>query len=168
MERNRWSVHSTICSKLQSMNTSSKTPLIGPRRFQWQTGGWFGSIIGSSAWMIPTAFILGSHRQIVLALLPAGCFLLINVVGVVLWHQRDRIRPFPALIGVLTLLSVVTPLVWLTVASQATEESVEALNWPSQPIAGLIVLLICPAIVAWIFILEYSHQNRKSMPVRIE
>lgn len=144
------------------MITANKKPLTGPRYFQWQIGGWFGSVFGGSAWLIPTGFILGVHSQVALASLPVTCFLLLNAVGVVLWYQRDRVRPFPALIGIMALFCVVTPLVWLTVASQATAESLDALNWPSQHITGLAVLLLCPALVAWFYFLEYSHENQTS------
>ena len=95
-----------------------------------------------------------------LASLPVSCFLLVNVAGVFLWHQRDRIRPFPALIGILTLFSVVTPLVWVTVASLATTESLDALNWPSQHMTGLAALLICPALIVWFYFLEYYRQDQ--------
>jgi hypothetical protein len=120
-------------------------------------GGWFGSVFGGSAWLIPTAAILAFNGQPTLALLPAGCCLLVNVVGGALWHRRDRVRPFPAFIGILTLFSIVTPFAWFAVSANATPESLAALNWPQQGIIAAMATLICPAVIACFYLLEYSH-----------
>lgn len=142
------------------MNTTNdKIAMAGPRRFQWQFGGWFGSVFGGSAWLIPTAVILAFNGQLRLAMLPAGCCLLLNVLGVVLWYRRDRILPFPALLGVLALFAVLTPLVWFAVSVNATPESLASLNWPQQGITAAMAVFICPAIIAWLCILESAHGN---------
>ena len=48
------------------MTTSTKS-LVGPGRFQWNVGGWFGASLGGSAWMIVTAGFLLFHDQPALA-----------------------------------------------------------------------------------------------------
>jgi hypothetical protein len=136
-----------------------KTAMAGPRRFQWQVGGWFGSVSGGSAWLIPAAIILGLNGQSRLALLPAGCCLALNALGVWLWYRRDRLLPFRALLGMLSVLAVLTPLVWFSVSLYATPESLTSLNWPQSGITGAMVASICPAIIAWFCILEYSHRD---------
>lgn len=136
-----------------------RTAMAGPRRFQWQVGGWFGAVFGGSAWLIPTATTLALNEQPYLALLPAGGCLVLNILGVALWYRRDRIRPFPALISMLTLFAVLTPLVWLSVSLHATPESLAALNWPQSGMTGAMAAFICPAIIAWFYILEYSHRD---------
>ena len=133
----------------------------GPGRFQWQAGGWFGSILGGSAWLIPTAVLLAMNHQSRLAVLPAACFALMVGLGTFLWFRRDRTPPFPALIGVLAVFSIVTPLVWFSVATYATPQSRAALNWPQQGLTGTLAALICPAIIAWLFVLEYSGRYPK-------
>ena len=134
-----------------------KSAVVGPRRFQWQMGGWFGSVFGGAAWLIPTTVLLAVNGQSALALLPAVCFLLATLVGVVLWFRRDRVRPFPALIGMLVLFSCITPLVWFGIAFNATAESLAALNWSKHGIPAAIAAFICPTIIAWFCLLEYSH-----------
>ena len=129
----------------------------GPRHFQWQSGGWFGCVVGGSAWMISTAAILAFNGQPTLALIPLGCCLVGNFVGCALWYRRDRVRPFPALIGILTLLSVTTPLAWFAVAANATPEALASLNWPQSRIIAAMVALICPAIIVSFCIREYSR-----------
>ena len=147
-------------SGLHAINTQyEKIAIAGPQRFQWQIGGWFGSVFGGAAWLIPTAVILAFNGQMRLALLPAGCCLLLNVLGVVLWYRRDRILPFRALMGVLAAFAVLTPLVWFAVSVNASPESLASLNWPQQGITGDVAAFTCPAIIAWFCVLEYSHDG---------
>ncbi len=142
------------------MNESGrKTAMIGPRRFQWQIGGWFGSLLGGSAWLIPTGVLLAISGQLGLALLPLTTCVLLNVLGIVLWYRRDRVRPFPALVAALASFALLTPIVWVAVSTYATPKSLAALNWPQQSFAGAIATLIFPAIIAWFCFLEYSHSN---------
>ena len=136
-----------------------KTAMLGPRRFQWQIGGWFGCVVGGSAWLIPAALILAFNGQTRLAILPAACCLLMNVIGCVLWYRRDRILPFPAFVGVLAVFAVLTPLVWFAVSFNATPESLASFHWPQQGVTGAMAALICPAIIAWLCVLEYAHGN---------
>ena len=136
-----------------------KSVMTGPRRFQWQIGGWFGGLLGGSAWLIPTSAILAFNGQPTIALVPFGCCLLMNFVGCVLWYRRDRVLPFSALIGILTLFSITTPLAWFAVSLNATPESLVSLNWPHSGIINTMVALICPAIMAWFCMLEYSHDG---------
>lgn len=89
-----------------------KTPKAGTGRFQWSTGGWFGSQIGSTLWL----FILGAvllNKSTALGLLLLFLFILPNAAGWLLWRERHRIEPYPAIqallgtIGVSSLFAVV-------------------------------------------------------------
>jgi hypothetical protein len=141
-----------------SMNIPhKKSAKTGSRHFQWQSGGWFGSVVGGSAWLIPTAAILAFNCQPTLALVPLVCCLMVNFVGCALWYRRDRIRPFNALIGILILFSITTPLAWFAVEANATPDSLASLNWPQSRIKFAMVTLICPAILVSLCIREYSH-----------
>lgn len=147
------------------MNTpDEKTAMAGPGRFQWQAGGWFGCVFGGSAWLIPAATILALNGQPYLALLPAGACLVLNILGAVLWYGRDRILPFRAYMGMLAVLAVLTPLVWLSVSLHATPASLASLNWPRSGMSGAMVAFICPAIIAWFCIVEYRHKNTSLAP----
>ncbi len=142
------------------MNTAVEKPaMAGPGYIQWRIGGWFGSVFGGSAWLIPTAAILAINGQPRLALLPAGCCLLMNVLGAVLWYHRDRVQPFPALMSTLAIFAVLTPLVWFSVSLYALPDSLASLNWPQQGFTWFLAAFICPAIIAWLYILEHSQGN---------
>ena len=90
----------------------AKEPRQGTGTFQWNAGGWFGGQIGGTAWML-LAGVLVLAQGSLLGLVLIACFLIPNVVGVVLWRLRDRIAPYPAVqalvvvMGVFALLALV-------------------------------------------------------------
>ncbi|WDQ15580.1 hypothetical protein [Rhodopirellula sp. P2] len=133
-----------------------KRALVGPRRFQWQVGGWFGGVAGGTAWMLPVAGGLAFNGQPALALLPLGCGVLMGSVGCFLWYKRDRVRPFQALIGLLILFSITTPLVWFVVGANATPTTLASLNWPHSGWVDALVALICPAMIVAFCLREFS------------
>lgn len=86
----------------------TKQSRLGPGRFQWNTGGWFGTQLGSTVWLILAAAIQlpGYPEARVVAL---SCFLVPNIFGLMLFLNRNRVAPYPAiqwLIGVIGVVSV--------------------------------------------------------------
>ncbi len=142
------------------MRDPKKTPINGPGRSQWNAGGWWGSSLGATAWMIPTTVILVANNQPLLALLPVTGFLLMNLLAAVLWVRRDRMLPFRALMVLLGSLAVAIPTVWAGVARIGTSESLAHMNWPESRIAGLGALFLAPALMAFFVYLEYSHTGK--------
>jgi hypothetical protein len=63
--------------------------------FRWNAGGWFGAQIGATAWMALLGLLLLLDAPGLGALVIAFA-LAPNVLGIVLWRMRDRIRPYPA------------------------------------------------------------------------
>lgn len=133
---------------------SNPIPLIGPGKFQWNAGGWFGSSIGSSAWMLVTSCFLVAHNQPWIATVAAGGFLVVLLASFVLWIRRDRIHPFPALIAILGLMAFMIPYVWLFVQTYASAESKDAMKWPVSGWSTVFVFLLVPAIILWFWYLE--------------
>jgi hypothetical protein len=87
----------------------TKQSRVGPGRFQWNTGGWFGTQLGSTVWLILTALSL-LPKHVEAGLVTASCFLVPNIFGLVLFLNRNRVAPYPAiqwLIGVIGLVSVI-------------------------------------------------------------
>lgn len=85
---------------------NSPGALRGPGVLQWSSGGWYGSLIGGSAWMMLGSFLMASKSRS-LAWTWATCGLISISVGVWLWSQRSRLRPYPAIMGLMLTL-------WLT------------------------------------------------------
>lgn len=87
----------------------TKQSRVGPGRFQWNTGGWFGTQLGSTVWLILAAAIQlrGYPEARVIAL---SCFLVPNIFGLILFLNRNRVAPYPAiqwLIGVIGIVWVI-------------------------------------------------------------
>jgi hypothetical protein len=67
-----------------------------PLASHWQAGGWFGSQLGSSAWLLVSALVVAPHAPASAGVL-LGCFAAVNALGCLLWTQRARLDPYLAL-----------------------------------------------------------------------
>ncbi len=89
--------------------SAAKQAIVGPGRFQWNPGGWWGASLGATAWMLVTAGFLVAHDQAGLSPVPIACFLLTNLVAGFLWVRRERLFPFQGLLILLSVLAVAVP-----------------------------------------------------------
>jgi magnesium-transporting ATPase (P-type) len=66
------------------------------RRFQWNAGGWFGGLFGSTAYiLIIGLFVLfDSPRNGIPIVL---CGVIPNLIGFLFWKRKDQINPYLAL-----------------------------------------------------------------------
>jgi hypothetical protein len=133
----------------------TKQAIVGPGRFQWNPGGWWGASLGATVWMLVTAGFLVVHDQAGLSLVPMACFLFTNLVAGLLWVRRDRLFPFRGLLILLSVLAIAVPLVWTAVGGWASSEVLQNMNWPSSVFAYGLVFLLVPAIMIWFSRLEY-------------
>jgi len=145
------SVH---CTKGRNTVTMSSRPLVGPGHFQWNAGGWFGSSLGSSAWMIVASCFLALHDQPTLAMVPAVGFAIVLLASLLLWARRNRIYPFPAMMGLLGLLAVAISLALIVVSSNGSPAALAAMNWPASIWPTVLVCAIAPALMIWFLVLE--------------
>ncbi len=141
---------------------ATKHALVGTGRFQWNAGAWFGSSIGSSAWMLVTSCFLLVNGQAFLASLPATIFALILLGSTILWSRRDSIFPFSALMTLLALIAVSFPVVWCVVQSYGSPSTLTAMNWPESPWIRLLVIAIVPTAMIWFFVLEKSGTTERA------
>ena len=81
--------------------------------FMWSAGGWFGSQVGGTLWMLLVGIGLG-FQDIRPAAALIAAFILCNVIGTWLWLKRDVIAAYPAIqillgaIGICALASILT------------------------------------------------------------
>ena len=80
----------------------------GTGRFQWNTGGWFGSQLGSTCWMLLCGLLFLIDSEILAGLLMLACFAVPNIVGTAVWARRGRIAPYPAVQLLLVVLFIST------------------------------------------------------------
>lgn len=64
--------------------------------FVWNAGGWFGSQIGGSVWMLFCALTV-LPADAISGLVCLGSFAVINAVGCYLWQRREKIDPYVGL-----------------------------------------------------------------------
>lgn len=138
---------------------ASKLPLVGPGRFQWNAGAWFGSSLGSSAWMLVTSCFLLVNGQTILASIPTTGFALVLIGSAILWSRRHSIYPFSALMTLLGLLAIAFPVVWCVVQSYGSQSALAAMNWPESRWITILVFTIVPTGMIWSIVLEKSRST---------
>ena len=136
--------------------TFEKQPLRGPRRFQWNAGGWFGSSFGGSAWILVTAGFLVFHDELALAMVLACLFAMVTAASVFLWRRRDQVYPFGAYMVYLCLLALVIPSAWLVITFNASADALAAMDWPVSNGTLFFVVSLAPVLMIWFVILENS------------
>ena len=128
----------------------------GSGRFQWSAGGWFGSQIGSTFWLLLLGILL-VPRSPGPAVIVLGCFLLPNVIGLVIWSRRDHLAPYPAIqsfIAIVGVASLVAFVCWdrsgyLAEASRQVQGS-RSPYW---------ILLIFPAVMVMFHFMNRGKQG---------
>ena len=68
----------------------------GAGAFQWNRGGWFGSQVGATLWLVLLGGVLLVQWQPVGGLLVL-CGVVPNLIGFALWRRRQSISPYPAI-----------------------------------------------------------------------
>ena len=126
---------------------------------QWNAGGWFGSVVGSTAWMLVCAIFLMFHGQNTVAAINVACFAIANAVAVALWLNRSKISAYPALLTLLATLSFAIPIAWLATAQFASDNALAAMNWPTSSIVTALILFATP-VVTLIFVLRENASTK--------
>jgi hypothetical protein len=124
--------------------------LQGPGYFQWNAGGWLGSQLGGTLWLLAGAAVFAAPAPPV-ALAWLGCFAAANAAGWWLWRRRDRVRPYPALQGLLLACGA---------CGLAAVAALHLAGPAGAPLAGdprgYLALLAFPALMARFSRLEHA------------
>jgi hypothetical protein len=91
----------------------SKQARVGTGQFQWNIGAWVGSVLGGTLWMFGigvSAFYFG-HAIVSATIL--CCATMAVVACVLLWINRHRINPHPALQIMIGILACCTLIIFL-------------------------------------------------------
>ncbi len=120
--------------------------------FHWNRGGWFGGQLGATVWLVLLGgLLLAQGRAAGAGVLALG--LLPNLVGVVLWRHRDRLRPYPALqlLIVAAGLSALAAMLLLW----RSKAPIPSLELPS----GLWFLLVYPGLMLMFHLQERASRK---------
>lgn len=145
---------------------TTKQAMPGQGQFQWNRGGWFGSQVGCTAWMLVGSVVLMGKAPEVAAIW-LGAFALVNALGCWLWWRRDRLRPYPAILGFLLAAglagaSALGALHLLRPGLRVAYPGGAELYDEPRLIAGLVVLV---AALMGLFVLqERSSRKQKRGP----
>ena len=91
------------------MNIEPLTPQSKPGEgfLQWNPGSWFGTMLGSSSWLVAAA-LLSFRTEPTLALILAGCFAVVAMLTVAVWRLRDQVSLSAAFLAGFTFTGVVS------------------------------------------------------------
>lgn len=133
-------------------------PMLGPGRFQWNTGGWVGGQIGGTCWLLPMAWVLFSGGDLSGGVILVLCFLAPNILGTLLWTRRASIPPYPAIQALLLGVAVAAYTAFF-ILFRSDALSREAAAAPLAP--TFLPLLLFPGLMLMFHVIEKAaRQNR--------
>lgn len=133
------------------MNESTQTPP-SAGQLQWSRGSWFGSIIGSTCWMVAIGIQLVYYGHPALAIAPVISFAIINVIATLLWQRRHRFDCTVAYMIVIGLISVAIPVTLVPITFYASPAAQMAMQWPPGPFWHVGVYLLAPVTLVIMYL----------------
>ena len=86
--------------------------------FAWNAGGWFGTQLGCTLWLLILGFVLFSKDPLAAWVCLAG-FLVLNAWALYLWRSRKQLSAYAGLQRFLLAASVI--IAWLLQSSMAAD-----------------------------------------------
>ncbi len=131
-----------------------------PPTFSWNAGGWFGSQVGCTLWLLILGFVLLAKDP------PSGwlCltgFVLLNAWGLYLWRCRERLSPYAGFQRFLAVASMIIALVVVV----ANNRGVSAPPNPGSLVSTYLpywVIGLAPALM-FLFFLRQRHSHRSQV-----
>ena len=117
---------------------------------RWNAGGWFGTVLGSCAWMAVCAGFLWSHGQTGIAVINLVCSSAVNLLGLCLWAGRHKVSAMSAMLILLSVLAFAIPIAWMATTQLASRAALEAMNWPRSSMVTVAVLFAAPVFSVFI------------------
>jgi hypothetical protein len=93
-----------------------------PTAFSWNAGGWFGSQVGCTAWLLILGVVLLSKDWLA-AWVCVGGFVVLNAWGLYLWRSREHLTAYAGLQRFLLATSVIIALVVVAVNGRGVSEA---------------------------------------------
>ncbi len=125
-------------------------PKGGQGRVQWNAGGWFGALSGSTAFMLVGALLFGS-QSMTLAIVWLACYAIAVVCAILIWTRRESFASYPETQSLLFVVGTAATIAILFAFLMRLELS-EGVN--ATPTKVLLVLLIVPGLMLGSHLLE--------------
>lgn len=127
--------------------------------FRWNAGGWFGSCIGSTAWMLPLSAIAFWYGSLSLAIISCLTFFITVSLALVAWRFRERIDAYEAiqlLIGLVFMLTIIVLAGLQFLGNADTQKLAQWTPW------GWCILLMFPIASLQIWWTRRSFEHKMS------
>jgi len=134
-----------------------------PSAFIWNTGGWFGSQVGSTIWMLILGFVLLSKDSLAASVCFGG-FVVLNAWGLFLWRSRERLSVYAGLQRFLASATVVIALVVVVV----NERGVSQPPAPGALVSTFFpywVILAAPMLMFLFFLREREGKRKRTTEI---
>ena len=129
---------------------------IGYDAFRWDVRAWFGSVLGSTAWMLILASVSFWHGSILAGAAISVCFLIGIDFAFGLWKTIDRISAYRALQLLISLICVLTIVAFAAITFSANAPSQLGTHWTPWT---WFILLIYPIISVHFFWVRRSFEQ---------
>ena len=150
-----------MAGKLDAFREQAKTiredGSVGYEAFQWNAGGWWGALLGGTAWMVPTAGVFLAKGDTVAAGVVAACFATAVICGVTIWQKRETLRALFGFQLILGILGVLTFFVLASFQFLASAKAQAILQW--TPWAWLLLLMF-PAMMIHFYNIQRQTEKR--------
>ena len=130
---------------------------IGYEAFHWNAGGWFGSMLGSTAWMVPAEGLLCVRGNWIAAAIVVICFALASTCTIVFWNHQATLNARVAMQSMMLILCGLTTVVFLAFQFLTSAAFLAAIHW--TPWAWLL-LFIFPAMAIHFHFIQRSTEKR--------
>ncbi|MEZ6138167.1 MAG: sigma-70 family RNA polymerase sigma factor [Pirellulaceae bacterium] len=97
--------------------------------FRWNAGGWFGSGLGATAWMLPLAVAAFCFGSTSFAIVVTACYLLGIAMIFLLWQSRMSVAAYTALQMLIAWIGFLTSLVLVGMQFLANAKVQEFVQW---------------------------------------
>jgi hypothetical protein len=131
----------------------------GPGQFQWNAGGWFGSQLGGTVWMLVAGAMFIPQPRVAAGVL-ALCFVIPNAVGCWLWSRRDRLAPYPSIQWLIIVMGVFAAIAFVTFHQSGP---LMYLDFQPSPFPKTLywLLLVFPAMMLMFHLNERGARTRR-------
>ena len=132
-----------IAKKLDDFREQARTVRadgkIGYEAFRWNAGGWFGTLLGGTAWMVPTAGMLFARGNWIAAAIVVICFTIAIVSAIIFWKHQATLNARVALQSMVLILGVLTTIIFVAFQFLTSPAFLAAIHW--SPWAWLLLLI---------------------------
>ena len=137
-------------------------PSVSRGHLQWTMGGWVGSVLGATVWLVVFAVALALDGRFGLACVPATAAVSIGTLSRILWNRRCQVFPFTAYMILLSWIALMNPAVLACLLFNSDPPA--GSNLPGDPIRILVVgSSVAPSLILLFHCLERRDMSRKSI-----